>query len=343
MYWIWLLGAFILSVVLTPIVARAAASFGIVDEPKTQRKIHVEPIPLLGGISLYVSIVVFVLIGLFFTSRLTVGDITLSHYLGFFLGGLVLIVGGGLDDKYDLPPKVTILFPVIAAVVAIAGGVEVSKLSNPFGGIIELVAWQSNLLVFFWLMAVMYTTKLLDGLDGLDTSVVSVGTLAIMLLSLSAAYFQPDVALFSSIGLGALLGFLVWNWHPARIFLGEGGSTFVGFFLGTLAVISGGKLAIALLVLGIPLLDLVWVIIRRASKDYRSVVKADRKHLHHRLLDLGWSQPRIVGLYSVVALLLGVSALFLQSKQKALAFLILIGFMVIAAIVLMRREKKNGI
>ena len=325
--------SFALAAVLAPLVSFVASYFGIVDDPDGKRKIHNEPVPLLGGIAIFVSIVVVLVLSLVLSDRLTLGDISSSHYIGFMIGGAVLMLGGFLDDKFNLKPYLSILFPIIAALAAILGGVEVTKLTNPLGGVIYLEPWISNILVFVWLMIVMYVTKLLDGLDGLATSVVSVGTLAIVFLSLSVAYFQPDVAFFASIGLGALLGFLVWNWSPANLFLGEGGSTFVGYFLGVLAVISGGKLATALLVLGIPLLDLVWTVIRRSRGGAKAIVSADRKHLHHRLLDLEWSQPRIVFLYTFFALVFGVGALFLQSGQKILALIALVVLMVVLGVV----------
>jgi UDP-N-acetylmuramyl pentapeptide phosphotransferase/UDP-N-acetylglucosamine-1-phosphate transferase len=189
-------------------------------------------------------------------------------------------------------------------------------------------------------MIVMYTTKFLDGLDGLATSVSTVGAVMIMLLSLTAAYYQPDVALLAAVTIGAYVGFLFWNMHPASIFLGEGGSVFVGYMLGILAVISGGKLATALLVLGIPLMDVIWVIARRWKKNgFKNIVKGDRKHLHHRLLTLGWGQTTIVVLYVAIASAFGISALFLQSKEKLVALLVLTLVMVLVAIFFVRKEK----
>ncbi len=338
MYWPWMLLSFVLAAILSPLIARAAAAFGIVDEPEEPRKVHKEPVPLLGGLALFASLAVVLVLALIITDRLTSGEIGANHYVGFIFGGAILMLGGFLDDKFTLKPCISVLFPILAALLAIVGGVEVTKLTNPFGGVILLESWQSNLLVFVWLLVVMYVTKLLDGLDGLSTSVVSVGALAIALLSLSAAYYQPDVALFASIGLGALLGFLVWNWSPAKIFLGEGGSTFVGYLLGVLAVISGGKLATALLVLGIPLLDLIWTILRRARGGAKAIVSADRKHLHHRLLDRGWPQPRIVLFYVFFAFAFGVGALFLQSGQKLLALVVLVIVMIAAAMLLTQKK-----
>lgn len=338
----WFFIAFLLSFAGTVLVKKVAHRFGIVDKPVLERKIHKTAIPLLGGTAIFLALAVVIAIVLSRTDLLTGGEITVIHYAGFLLGGFILILGGSLDDRFNLPPQYTILFPVLAAVTAIGFGIEVEKLTNPLGGIIYLSAWQSDVLVFVWLLVVMYTTKFLDGLDGLATSVSSIGALMIMLLSLTVAYFQPDVALLSAASVGALLGFLVWNAHPASVFLGEGGSTFVGYLVGILAVISGGKLATALLVLGIPLMDVIWTVIRRFRQNgFKQIFKGDRKHLHHRLLDLGWSQRVIVLVYLAVATTFGFIALFLQSKEKLLALLFLVVLMVISASILARNDRSS--
>jgi UDP-N-acetylmuramyl pentapeptide phosphotransferase/UDP-N-acetylglucosamine-1-phosphate transferase len=189
----------------------------------------------------------------------------------------------------------------------------------------------------------MYTTKFLDGVDGLAASVSSVGAAMVMMLALSAAYFQPDVALLSAVCLGALLGFLAWNLPPASIFLGEGGSTFVGYALGTLAVISGGKLATLLLVIGIPLLDVAWVVVRRfRAGGLPAVFRGDRRHLHHRLRDLGLSDRAIVFAYAVVAAAFGLAALVLQSREKLAALGLLALLMLVLASFIVSRERRKG-
>lgn len=338
----WFLVAFVISFLGSILVKHIAKKLKILDRPSHAKNIHKKAIPLLGGIAIFVSILITILILLNTGESITGGEITQRHYFGFLLGGLILMIGGYLDDRYKLPPKFAIVAPILAALSAIGFGIEVDKLTNPFGGIIYLESWQSDILVFVWLMIVMYTTKFLDGLDGLATGISAIGAFMIMLLSLTVAFYQPDVALLSALSLGALLGFLLWNVHPASIFLGEGGSTFVGFLVGTLAVISGGKLATALLVLGIPFLDVIWVVIRRFSKGgVKRVFKGDRKHLHHRLLDLGWSQRRIVLTYFVIAGTFGVIALFLQSREKLVALVILVLIMIITATLIVRKEKEQ--
>ncbi|TAK03607.1 undecaprenyl/decaprenyl-phosphate alpha-N-acetylglucosaminyl 1-phosphate transferase [Patescibacteria group bacterium] len=338
----WMLIALAVSFFATRLLVLIVPKWGVVDRPDGERRTHAKAVPLLGGIAVFVAVTVCVDILLLSGDQLTGGLITTRHYVGFLIGGLILMVGGYLDDKHRLSPRLAVVAPIIAALIAIASGIQVEKLTNPFGGVIELAPWQSHVLVFAWLMGAMYTTKFLDGLDGLATSVSSVGAFMVMSLALTVAYFQPDVALFAAIGIGALAGFLFWNVPPAAIFLGEGGSTFVGYLIGTLAVISGGKIATAALVLGIPIMDVAWVILRRwKSGGVKNVFKGDRKHLHHRLLALGWTSGQVVAGYTLVAAAFGSAALFLQSREKLLAMLALFGLMLFLAAFLVARERTS--
>ena len=335
----WGLLAFAVSFVLTVFVKQLALKRGAVDKPTKARNLHDKPTARLGGLAIFAAFAVVVILILWTSDALTGGAISRFHYAGVILGGMILMLGGYFDDRYELPPSLSIVSPFLAAMTVIFFGIEVEKLSNPFGGVIYLTSWQSDLLVFVWLMVVMYTTKFLDGLDGLASSVTGVGALMVMLLSLTAAYYQPDVALLSAVVIGAIVGFLFWNFHPATIFLGEGGSTFVGFLLGVLAVISGGKLATALLVLGIPLLDAVWVVVRRfRAGGLKQIFVGDRKHLHHRLYDLGLGQKQVV--YVMVASAFGVTALFFQSREKLVALVVLCLIMLIAAFFFSQKEKR---
>ena len=334
------IASFVLSAVLTRLMIVVAKHFNILDRPTGElKKHHTCAVPLMGGVAIFVTIALLVMSLLATSDALTFGLMDNQHFVGFLLGGLILIIGGIFDDRFTLPPRVTILFPLAAALVAVLFGIGVSKLSNPFGDPIELSSLASGSLTFVWLLLVMYTTKFLDGLDGLATSISAIGVFFITLLALTAVYFQPDAALFGAISLGALLGFFVWNVHPAKIFLGEGGSTFVGYTLGVLAVIAGSKLGTALLVVSIPFLDVLWVIGRRVLVEHRSPAKGDRKHLHHRLLDMGFGQRAIVFWYAVVAGMAGLAALSLQSKQKVLMFGALVVGMIALAVVIVRASR----
>lgn len=333
--------AFLIAFFATVFVRFVATKWHIVDHPHHPKNVHAHPIPRLGGIGIFLSVAIAVIGSLVSSKWLVSGTIEYTQYIGFLFGGLILMIGGYIDDRFELQPRYAIIAPLLASLAVVSCGVNIEKLTNPFGGIIYLQLWQSNIIVFFWLMVVMYTTKFLDGLDGLATSVTSIGALMVLLLALTVAYFQPDVALLAAIILGAELGFLFWNFHPASIFLGEGGSTFVGYLVGMLAVISGGKLATALLVLGVPLLDVVWIIVRRfRAGGFKQIFVGDRKHLHHRLLDRGWSQTQIVLFYVFISGFLGITTLFLQSKEKVIVLTLLAGLMLIAAAFFVKKEKR---
>jgi UDP-GlcNAc:undecaprenyl-phosphate GlcNAc-1-phosphate transferase len=305
-----------------------ARKIELVDAPNDERKLHRQPTPLLGGLAIFLT---FFSLLYWFRDALLSGNLEPYHFFGFFVGALFLMIGGFLDDKYNLKPLQQLVFPVLAIAAVIAGGVHIEKVTNPAGGYIYLGAW-SGVLIAFWLMGMMYTTKLLDGLDGLVTGMVGIGGLVIFLFTSTTRYHQPDIALAALILSGACAGFLIFNWHPAKIFLGEGGSLLLGYILGVLAIISGGKIAITLLIMGVPILDVLWTIVRRVAAGKNPFRFADRKHLHHRLFDLGLGHRKTVLIFYAFALFFGLSGLFLQSLGKVYALIGL--FFVMLAIVL---------
>lgn len=319
--------SFSLAVVSTLVIRKVAIKLAIIDKPG-ERKIHSKATPLLGGIAIFIA---FFLTLFIFSSRFLAGGLSWNHLLSFFLGGLVITLGGALDDKYNLKPRLQIIFPLLAILILIIGGISIERLSSPFGGVISLggLNWLSFLIITVWTLGMMYTTKLLDGVDGLVSGMGVIAALIIFLFTTTTTYFQADIALAAIILTAAILGFLIFNFHPAKIFLGEGGSLFIGYALGVLSIISGSKIAIALLIMGIPILDVFWTIMRRSLKGKNPFKFADNKHLHHRLLALGLSQRQTVFVFYTLAGVFGVSGLFLQSKGKFLALLILIILMII--------------
>ncbi|MDA3802440.1 MAG: epoxyqueuosine reductase QueH [Patescibacteria group bacterium] len=318
--------AFLLSIVFTLAIKKIAWRFNILDKPdkgkEGERKIHSKSTPLLGGSAIFIS---FFTILFIFSNRFLSSNLNIYHLLGFFAGALFLIIGGFLDDRYNLSPLKQFIFPILAIVSIILGGVEIEKVSNPMGGIINIniIPFISEIIIFAWLLGMMYTTKLLDGVDGLVSGVGLIASFIIFLFTLSTTYFQPDISLAAIIFSGAILGFLVFNWHPAKIFLGEGGSLLIGYILGVLSIISGAKIAIALLVMGIPILDVMWTIIRRIINKKNPFKFSDRQHLHHRLLDAGLSQPKTVLVFVSLSFIFGFSGLFLQTRGKFLALFVL--------------------
>lgn len=317
--------AFSLTLIVTPLVIALAQRFKVLDVPN-ERKSHGAPIPLLGGLAVILAVAVSTSLVLLTSDHLTAGEIDPRHYIGIGLALLVLAIGGALDDRYNLRARYSVAFPLVAVIIAVASGIGVDKMTNPLGDAFVISSVVSGVITFGWLLGMTYTTKLLDGVDGLATSVTTVGALMIAALALSKEYFQPDVALLALIVAAALIGFLCWNFSPAKVFLGESGSTALGFMLGVLAIISGSKFATALLVLGIPILDVFIVLARRAWSG-KPMAQGDRSHLHYFLADLGWKPGVIVALYSALAALFGLTTLILSSWQKlvALAILFILG------------------
>lgn len=375
-YFIPFLITLVITVPAVLIVKRFAIKLRVIDDPNLapERKLHKKPIPLMGGTAIFAVFFIIAAYYIFYTERIIFqgSSILSKHVIGIFLGSLVLIIGGVLDDKYKLKPSCQIIFPVAAAAIVIASGVSVNYISNPLGGIIRLDLWQialfkwrglpyrislpSDIITFVWILGMIYTTKLLDGLDGLVSGITVIGALVIFGASLSKVYVIPQVALLSIILAGACTGFLLFNFHPAKIFLGEGGSTICGFLLVSLAILAQGKIAITLLVMGIPILDVAWVIGRRvfiksSSIEARQclipttangIFSADRKHLHHRLLDAGFShRGAVIFLYAMVGSF-GLVSLFLQSKGRMVAFGALSLVMVILGMWVVRKYKKRN-
>ncbi len=184
----------------------------------------------------------------------------------------------------------------------------------------------------------MFTTKFLDGLDGLVTGVITIGAFVLFAFALQDAWLQREVALLSIAFAGACVGFLVWNWHPAKIFLGEGGSLFAGFLLGVLAIISGAKIAITLLVMAVPAIDVACVIIRRKQRG-KSILKGDNEHLHFRLIASGFKHHQAVLLMYAISAAIGLSALFLQSAQKLIALLSILVVMILFGVRFAKQDK----
>lgn len=342
--------AFLLSLLASFGVAKFATKQGIVDIPDEGRHLHKKPTPMLGGLAVYFSFFVTTLalglLGGYFID----GNIPLPLLFGVWGGGAILMVGGFLDDKYRLTAKYSIISPILACLLIVAVGVKAVSVHNPLTGnviilddvIIYGFKFLSGLVVFAWTMTLTYTTKLLDGMDGLVTGICSIAALIIFGLSLTPEVMQPQTAMLAASFAGSLLGFLVLNFHPAKIFLGESGSTFAGFMLAVLAIVSGGKIATTLLVMGIPFLDMLWVIYRRLRAG-RSMFSGDREHLHYRLKELGWSEPRTVLFLYFLTAVFGLSGLFLQSRGKLIAFVVLAVMMltIISSLVLrFKRQEK---
>ena len=349
-YFFYFITAFVLALLITPLVKKFAGKINVIDVPKAPRKVHERPTPLLGGVAVYLSFLIVLAAYLMF-GHPDFNIVPLKFFWAIIFGGLALVIGGAFDDKLNLPPKILWLFPAIAAAIVVWSGIGVgiTQISNPFGGPINIgynfqlsiINFQlSALLVWLWMMGMIFTTKLLDGLDGLCGGIALIGGLTMFALSLGAKVNQPITANIAIIFSGALLGYLLYAFNPASIFLGEGGSTFLGFMLGVLSIILGAKIATALLVMGIPIMDVAWVIFRRLWY-HNSPFSGDRQHLHFRLLDIGLSQRQAVLVLYGISAIFGTVAVFLQSMGKLIALVILFCVMLVLAMTVVILYKKK--
>lgn len=349
-YFLYFIIPFALAILITPLVIKIAKYFNVLDLPGPVRKIHSKPVPLFGGLVIYSAFVLSTIYYLFF-GHPDFNIIPLKFFLGLIVGGAILIIGGVIDDKYNLPPKFLWIFPALASlvVVLVGIGVGITYITNPLGSPIyigyniSLLTFNfslSTILIWLWMMGMIFTTKLLDGLDGLCSGIALIGGLTIFAISLGDKINQPITASLAIIFSGAVAGYLIFAFNPASIFLGESGSTFLGFILGALSVILGAKIATALLVMGIPILDVAWVIVKRLWYK-QSPFSGDRQHLHFRLLDLGLSQRQAVLVLYAISAIFGTVAVFLQSMGKLIALGVLVAVMVIIALITVVLYKKK--
>ncbi len=347
--------SFLTSLLLTPAAGAVASRFGVVDRPGTlARKRHKNAVPLFGGVAIFASFVVVVSV-LQYLRLLPHGLFPWRSLVGVFVGGAILTIGGILDDVYDLAPCWQMFATCLAVAAAVAFGVTIESIRSPAGGLVPLdflnlpfsllgrtfkIILPGDLLAFLWLLGLTYTTKFLDGLDGLVAGLTVIAAALIFGVALRPELNQPGVALLAAAAAGVFGGFLVWNFNPARIFLGQSGSTFAGFLIGSLAVISGSKVATTLLVLGVPIVDVALVIVGR-FRDRRRVTSGDLSHLHFRLLGLGFSERKVVLIYYSAAVIFGSVGLFANTAAKAGAFLVLAALLVLLSRLTRRSAATN--
>mgnify|MGYP001612559717 CR=1 FL=1 len=343
-YLLAIISSFFLTLILTPFIKGLALKYNITDKPGADRKIHHKPIPLLGGLAIFIStsMVIFVFRWLELANFSQIPD---KFLISVFLAGLILMVGGFLDDRYNLRPGQQIIFPIIAVVLVLVSGIQITYITNPIGNASNAIIYLSPVigltLSFLWLMGMMYTTKFLDGLDGLVASMAIIAALIIFLIGLDWDVARSATGVWALALIGAAAAFLIFNWHPAKVFLGEGGSIWLGFILGVLSIITGSKIATTLLVVGIPALDVLWVVIRRAVKHESPFSHADKKHLHYQLLNLGFSHRGAVFFLCLIALTFGSLGIFTNSRGKLTGLVFLFILMMILALAIYLKSRRN--
>ncbi len=313
-----------ISAAATPLVRRLALKLEVIDLPKGKRKIHKKPIPLLGGLAIYLS---FVLVMLLKDGSLNAQEI------GILIGATIIVIGGVVDDTIELRPRYKLLFQAAAAVVLIFFGVEISSVTNPLsnGDGYWNVGWLTVPLTVIWVIGITNALNLIDGLDGLAAGVALISSVTIFIIAILNN--RADAAVLTAILSGAILGFLPYNFNPASIFMGDTGAQLLGFLLaaisieGTIKSAAAFAIAVPILALGIPIYDTLFAVIRRKING-KPIMQADRGHLHHRLMDMGLTQRQVVLIMYLISAILGSIAIIAMQISNQRAYFILALIMV---------------
>lgn len=314
----------------TPIARKLAFKFGAIDIPKDDRRAHKKPIARLGGIAIVVGFIVAIIFYLTTAKTSVIGDKSNLYYLGFFGGILLIVALGIIDDIKHLSAKYKLIIQIVASLlVVLLGDVRVITVTNPFveSGMTDLSLWLSYTVSIIWIIGITNAINLLDGLDGLAAGVVSIASLSLFFISIinNDAYS----AIMTAAIAGACLGFLPYNFNPAKIFMGDTGSLFLGFSLaiisiqGTLKSYAAISIIIPLIVLGLPLFDTISTIVRRMIRK-KSIMEADRGHIHHRLVDMGLSHRQTVIVLYTASAALGLCGIVLADKGLVSALILVI-------------------
>jgi len=329
----------IISFVLTPIVRRIAIKTGAMDIPKDNRRVHKEPMPLIGGLAIFFAVIIVTLIFLPLTREI----------ISMIIGSAIIVMGGIIDDYKELSPKKKFLFELIAGIVLIIGGIKIDFITNPFSKDIALLdlKWLSIPVTLFWIVGITNTLNFIDGLDGLSAGVAMISSLTLMIVAGKFGY--SNIIILSAAMAGACLGFLPFNFNPAKIFMGDTGALFLGFMLSAITIegvmksVATIAIVAPILILSVPIFDTTFAIFRRLLNG-QSIVAADKGHLHHRLLSRGFSQRKSVLILYGISALFGVIAILVSqanSKQAVYLSIALLLATVLIAIKLGIFEKRN--
>ena len=301
--------ATLFSFLLTPPVKRLAHKLGAVDVPKDERRMHKEPIPRLGGLAIFIGCVAAIL---------TFAEIT-PQLMGILIGATIIVGVGIVDDIRPLGAGIKLILQIVAALVAVSQGVLIQTIANPlpFGGEYWNFGIWSIPITVIWIVAVTNSVNLIDGLDGLADGVSTIGALTMLIIALLMG--DLSMAIVCGALMGACVGFIPFNMNPAKIFMGDTGSTFLGYMLATVSVLGLFKLyaiisfIVPFIILGFPIYDTASAFTRRIMKG-QNPMKADRSHTHHKLIDMGMNQKQAVATLYLISGVLGLCAVMIVSS-----------------------------
>lgn len=329
--------AFITAYVFTPYTVRLARKVKALDKPKDKRKVHKKVMPRLGGIAIVLGFLVsaaYLIIAMIIEKKL---DIFANNYyiklLGFLTGIIILETFCYFDDTKGIRPIVKLIGQLLAAILVVASGIVMDTITIERAGTIIANDWILRIITVIWIVGITNAINLIDGLDGLSTGVSLISSICLMIIFILNS--SPIISIILATALaGSLLGFLPFNFNPARTFMGDTGSNFIGFTLAVISILGVAKTYTAiiviapLLVLALPIFDTSFAIIRRIirEKSIKAVFKADRGHLHHKLIDRGYTQKQAVFILYGISATFGLFAIILLESGiwKAISFALLV-------------------
>lgn len=314
----------------TPLVSRFAFKIGAIDIPKDNRRMHKKPTPRIGGLAIIFG---------FTVATLCFAQPSRQLY-GTLAGAAIIAVMGVIDDCKNLPAKLKFVIQIIAALVVVfAGDIKIDVFTNPNflsdNPYWVLPEWLSVTLTVIWIVFITNAVNFIDGLDGLAAGVSAIMSISLVFISIRVGEYS--IAILGIALMGSCFGFLPFNFNPAKIFMGDTGSTFLGFMLATLSIQGVFKsyavisFAVPLLILGLPLFDALFAMIRRILRG-QSPMTADRGHLHHRLVDMGFSQKQTVFILYAISGVLGITAVLLAESGVLRALLLVICVLILLLI-----------
>lgn len=320
----------VVSAICTPFVKKFAIYIKAIDIPKDNRRVHDKPIPLLGGLAIYISFIC----ALIFKS----GSLSSSE-IGIILGATIIVIGGVLDDKFDIKPWQKLCFQITAAVCLIVFNVRIISLTNPFFSKEPYmqIGWLFGiLLTILWVVGATNAFNLIDGLDGLAAGIAFISSVTIFIVAFLNGRYEAMT--LTAILSGAIIGFLPYNYNPASIFMGDTGAQLLGFLLAAISIEGAVKsatafaIAVPILALGLPIYDTIFAMIRRKING-KPMMQADRGHLHHRLLDMGLSQRQAVLIMYFISAVLGSFAILAMQLNSQRGYFLLAFVMVILVVI----------
>ncbi|MBQ2753498.1 MAG: undecaprenyl/decaprenyl-phosphate alpha-N-acetylglucosaminyl 1-phosphate transferase [Firmicutes bacterium] len=319
--------AFAISIVMTPVAKTLSMKVGAIDYPK-DRGMHKKPMPRMGGIAIVCGFVLTVLMISPF-----VNEIEPQKLIGLLVGSLIIAVLGAFDDVKNLSAKFKLVVQIIAALVVIFSGIRIEFVIWPFTATFDALSAPFTLV---WIIGVTNAVNLIDGLDGLAAGVSSIAALSIMVLCILTGS-EIAVVLMAALA-GACIGFLPRNFNPAEIFMGDTGATFIGFVLSVTSILGLFKgytilaLVVSVFCLGLPIFDTLFAMGRRIA-HHKPIMQADRGHLHHRLIDKGYSQKQAVVTLYILSVVCGLLAIAISVRDIRVFFIVLVTVGVLSLVI----------